>query len=177
MPQLKKSALVKALEAAAKGLQTGVLPTQTFKINQKVLPVADAAKLYESFVALYTAEEDAERRLTVARAAVEAAQPAIREALEAMKEAAYFLLGKSNPEVERLGVSMPKKPAELSVEAKVLKAARARATRELRGTKGKKAKAAIHSTVEPVVLDAPGHSTQPATPVTPNTTKPEIRTA
>jgi hypothetical protein len=69
-----------------------------------------------------------------------------------VKQVLRMLLSGAEPALVTLGLTPLKTPRALTAEAKVARAAKARATREARGTKSKKQKAAIHGSVIGVTI-------------------------
>jgi hypothetical protein len=102
---------------------------------------------------------DAETAVAAARAALKAAIQAKRD-LQAqsgamvshVKQVLRMLLSGAEPALVTLGLTPLKAPRALTPEAKVARAAKAKATREARGTKSKKQKAAIHGSVIGVTI-------------------------
>jgi hypothetical protein len=69
-----------------------------------------------------------------------------------VKQVLRMLLSGAEPALVTLGLTPVKAPRALTAEAKVARAAKAKATREARGTKSKKQKAAIHGSVVGVTI-------------------------
>lgn len=79
----------------------------------------------------------------------------IRRFMKEMKAAAFTLLGSTNPELEKFGFKPEKARRKLTGEELAVRAAKSRATREKRGTKGKRQKEAVKGEVKSLTIVPP----------------------
>lgn len=108
-----------------------------------------------------------------ARIAAETAQlPALVALLDALVAFVKLTLGASPNALADFGVAARKARTPMTAEAKAVAAARRVATRQARGTKGPKAKAAIHGHVTATLVVTPVVPATPAAPAAPAAGKP-----
>ena len=167
-----KSESFQQLEAVVKALQTGAWPATTLLLSNQVLATADATKRFEAYLALFVEEAKANDAAKSARLALEAVRSAAQGDLEALKKAVQAAFGERSPKVATFGFEPAKVRKALTGEERALKAARARATRELRGTRGKRQKEAlvakeVHFRVDGAENGAARVTVLPATPAPP----------
>ena len=105
----------------------------------------------------YAAAVKADQDKVAADQAVAAVDKTTRAFMGKAVGALKALFGKNAPALTDLGIEPDKVPVPLTAEQKVAKAAKANATRQARGTKGKRQKEKIHGTV-------PAAPMPPATP-------------
>jgi len=143
------------------------LPNATFFIDGQSTSVSEVVATVQGRVdadnAVLTAEAAFHGAVETGRttlASTDAYVTAVRQQVLAMVA--------SPPAQAELHVSPRKRPAPRTVEQKVVAAAKAKATREARGTKGPKARLEITGTVQsPIVIAVPPvGSVVPANPVT-----------
>jgi hypothetical protein len=129
-----------------------VAPAMVIPYGTQNYDTTQLAAVMQAFV-------DAATAVASARAALKAAIQAQRD-LQAqsgamvshVKQVLRMLLSGAEPALVTLGLTPVKAPRALTAEAKVARAAKAKATREARGTKSKKQKAAIHGSVVGVTI-------------------------
>ena len=121
------------------------------------------AKL-DSLIQPITASAVAATAAKAARAAMKAAAPDARVFASGMTAALKGNFGANNPILEDFGIALPKAPVKLTAEQKVAKVAKANHTRQLRGTKGARQKAAVKSNAafDVSTVSAPIPGTLPA---------------
>jgi hypothetical protein len=124
-----------------------------------VIPYGTQTYDTAQLVAALQAVVDAETAVASARAALKAAIQAKRDMqaqsgamVSQVKQVMRMLLSGAEPALVELGLTPLRAPRALTAEAKVARAAKAKATREARGTKSKKQKAAIHGSVIGVTI-------------------------
>ena len=106
-----------------------------------------------------------------AKVAAERAQmPALAAFMKAFEAIVRVMLGASVEALADFGLAPPKVPAPRTAEQKAVAAARRKATREARGTKGPKQKKGIHGNVTAQLVVTPeGSSAAPAPAAAPAT--------
>ena len=117
-------------------------------INGRKLTVAQVVAIYEECLG---SRADLAQKRAIARAAMDrraTAEAARREADQALRAWVANEFGIVSKEAIDFGFPPPRKP-ELTVEAKALAVARRKATREARGTMGKRQKEEIRGTAAP----------------------------
>ena len=169
-----KKSFQEKLRLMIQALRSGSLGVPTITLKKHTMPIADAVKLFESYLALYTEESTLLRALDAKREQVALAEPAIDRTVSLFDTAVRAILGKDSEDLSLFGIKVPKKPEPPTLEEKTLRAARARATRALRGTLGKRQKAALKAdAVDRVVVvrdevgGAKSHATAEPTATTP----------
>jgi hypothetical protein len=146
---------------ALAGVQALIAGTQKhFPTGQ--LTVGNVAYAPASLIALFTSLIAAMAKQSAAKVSAEDAQTELRAVqslvdpvIQGYKELLVAMFGQASQTLADFGLGPRKKPAPLTVEQKAAKKARAKATREARGTKGPKAKLAIKGTVAPAEQPAP----------------------
>jgi hypothetical protein len=91
----------------------------------------------------------------------------VRAEAQAVKTAATVAFGSDSQSYQKLGFTSPKLRKVASAATKAEGIVKGAATREARGTKGSRQKAAIHGTVPATTPTAPAPAPTPATPATP----------
>ena len=129
----------------------------TLDINGATKTVAQIAADFSAMLTKFEAVRSAKAQWHLAIAAVRDALPAEREEYHSLKKVLEGKLGRGNPQLLEYGFSVGS-PKPVSAETKVLAAAKAKATRQLRHTMGSKQRLALSDAVtEPsVVVVAPG---------------------
>lgn len=114
-------------------------------------------------LAPYQPARDAKQALAAAVKAKKANQPAVQDFLVEFRAAVVALFGRGNPLLAKFGFQ-PKKAKTTSSGKKVAKAAKAKATREALGTKGKVQKAEVLAQLNgaPVTVSPTGKILSPA---------------
>ncbi len=100
---------------------------------------------FVAFLALFADVDTAAQALQNQRQALTAATPSARLLLAHVKAALVALFGKGNPALVAFGFSGTK-PKQLTAAEKTARVAKAKATRDLRGTGGKRQKAGVKFT-------------------------------
>ncbi len=100
----------------------------------------------DALIVPYTDLDGAKAKVKVEAAAVKAAEPQARQFADAMTAGVKAFFGPDDPAVEDFGIVRARPRTQLTSEQKLAKAAKAKHTRELRGTKTPKEKAALKST-------------------------------
>ncbi|MHB8420552.1 MAG: hypothetical protein ACYDCL_20960 [Myxococcales bacterium] len=130
----------KELTAVANGVGTQLPSTTTINVNGQPQSQSSILAALQAVLALYGNVDAAVQSAKSNRLTLEAALPAAHQYLVALKAALVGLFGKGNPVLEAFGFSASK-PRQLTSEQKTARAAKAAATRALRGTGGKRQKA------------------------------------
>jgi hypothetical protein len=163
------------VKIALAGMQKYLPADSTLVINGATRTVAQIEADFSALLAKFDAVRSVKAQWQLAIQAVHDALPAEREEYLSLKKVLEGQLGRGNPQLLEYGFSVGK-PKPASAETKVLAAAKAKATRQLRHTLGVKQKLALSEAVtEPsVVVVAPdgkpmsGSTTTAASqPVTP----------
>ena len=142
--------VLKCLQALEAGLANNPLPGMTqIAAGGTVSSVADLIIEIQSYANLYKAAEDAATTYEKAIQAREAAAPAALDRLQQIRAALKGAIGKRNPDLLAFGITPDQEPAPLTVEQKLARAAKAKATRAARHTMGPKQKAAIKGQISP----------------------------
>jgi hypothetical protein len=179
---MNPNSVVKGLELQSDTLLQGImtkLPSgvTTLLMRGVATPVADVVKEGQGLVQPY---KDSRNAHTVIRQFAQS-KPQIKAALKAFiadaKIAIAAVVGADNEAMTDFGFSLRKPAKKLTSEQNTLRAAKARLTRQKRGTLGKRQKAALKATETPNLSITFGptpessSSTPPSTQA-PNATKP-----
>lgn len=142
--------ILKACQSLAGGLSTSPLPGLThIAAGGQVLPIADLLTEIQGYASVYKAAEDAAMAHDKAVQAREATAPATVDRLQQIRAALKTALGRRSPDLLTFGITPDQEPAPLTVEQKLARSAKIKATRAARHTMGPKQKAAIKGQVTP----------------------------
>lgn len=148
--QTTPGTVLKQLQALEAGLTDNPLPGMTqIAAGGMVSTVAELIVEVQGYAALYKAAEDAAAAYDKALQAREVAAPAALDRLQQIRAALKGAIGKRNPDLLAFGITPDQEPAPLTVEQKLARAAKAKATRAARHTMGPKQKAAIKGQINP----------------------------
>jgi len=166
-----------ALQLMLQGWQDVVPGDSTMLSSAGSLNQAGVLAKLQGYLGVYTDLDAATTDVKRARAQAESQLPEVRAYHAALKAAVVSYLGEKSPQLVKFGLKPRKTPAPLTSTQLAVRAAKVKATRELRGTIGSKKKAAIKSgpmqvTVGPVA-SAPASSTQPAQASSVSTSPPD----
>ncbi len=125
------------------GIQTLIPAKSTLLVKGTSMTQAQVISALQAVIAYFAAVRAAKAALLAAIQARTAQSKAAHDLYNQIKAALVAQLGKGNPELGKFGLKVGKPPKQLTSEEKALKAAKAMATRLLRGTKGSKVKAGI----------------------------------
>jgi len=122
----------------------------------------------QAYLGVFTTLDAQTTSLKETRAQVAAQQAEIRQYYDGLKLAVASYFGAKSPQLAQFGLAPKKAAKALTSTQLAVKAAKAQATRVLRGTKSTKAKALVKSgpmqlTVGPVQQAAPGSAPEGAT--------------
>ena len=118
--------------------------TSTLTVDGHKVTVPDVLKVLDASLAAFVAEQAAKATLTTAKADRRQQQLLGAQEITALKVAVTAELGSTSPLLVPFGFA--KKPrVPLTAQQKVLRAAKAKLTRQARGTKGSKQKLAVTS--------------------------------
>ena len=159
------------LTCAVEGLTKAIPSSVTsLTVGTVVYPVADLAKKVESLLKTWKDVKAAQDVIAVAMQQRPLDEAEGRELLRDLKVALYALLGRQSPKLAEFGFVADLPHERLTPEQLVLRAAKARLTRQARGTKGPREREAIKVSGTPtVVLGPPGSVAPPGAPVVPTT--------
>jgi hypothetical protein len=139
-------AFEKQLETLQAGVAADLPAGETFTVlGTQYTPVTLAAAV-GAFLALW---QGARLAHSAATTAVQARDKALAQAVELVNAVHALLearLGSGSEDLKEFGFNPKKKPAPLTGDERVAKAAKAKATREARGTLGSRQKAAVEGT-------------------------------
>jgi hypothetical protein len=167
-----KAGLVGSILALVAGLQANFSPTDTLDLPSGTYTIDQLTQLFLAYVAILNGVASASQAFHLAvekEQSVGKSTLAVRSQVKAVIESR---VGKTSTAMTTYGFAPAKVPVH-TPGAKVAAAAKAKSTREVRGTKGSKQKEAITGnvtgvTVTPIV--APGAASPEATPATTGTT-------
>ena len=133
------------LDAAASGLSSINLTTlNSMMILGAMMAKAEVITKLKSLSAVYAAATNAKQAFAAAVKVRKAGQQQTMAFYDALVMALKLALGPTNEGMlPSFGVALPKEPKQATVETKTIAKAKAAATREARGTKGKQQRLAI----------------------------------
>ncbi|MHB8417399.1 MAG: hypothetical protein ACYDCL_04950 [Myxococcales bacterium] len=146
------------------GIQTLIPAKSTLIVKGVTMTQAQVVTALQAVITYFSAVRTAKAALLTAIGTRKAQAKAARDLYNQIRAALVAQFGKGNPELGKFGLKVGKPPKPLTSAEKALRAAKAKVTRELRGTKGSKQKAAITAGT-PTVQLGPG-----GVEVTPNPT-------
>ena len=127
--------------------------------EEKTLDIGGSTYTRDELVAALEAKRDVFMKVIETRAEL---QRLIQERDKQIRDIADFMrdvhasfvgvLGRTNPEIEKLGFGVPRERRRLTSEELLIRAAKAKITRQLRGTLGKRQKEKIRATGTPTVI-------------------------
>jgi hypothetical protein len=154
---------IAADQALADGLAKNAGSLGTFGFGGKQLKPADVVQILEDRIAKAKAATTARANLNAAATAADDELRTTRALVKAVKAALRALFVDDIATLATFGLAPTKVPA-LAPATLVKAAAKARATRTARGTKGKKARLAIQAAPAPTGAGTSETPTAPATP-------------
>ena len=167
-----------ALQLMLQGWQDVVPGDSTLLSSAGSLNQAGVLAKLQGYLGVYTDLDTATTDVKQARAQAESQLPEVRAYHAALKAAVVGYLGEKSPQLVKFGLKPRKTPAPLTSTQLAVRAAKVKATRQLRGTIGSKKKAAIKSgpmqvNIGPVVAPAAVSSTQPVQASAASTSPPD----
>ncbi len=164
-----KAATVARLQAMILGLQKR-FPNGQFTLENQAFTTGTLVPLFQKLIDAIHQVNAAQASGKVAVATMESTHAEVDQVFLALKRALLNMFGPDAETLADFGLEPRKAPAPKTSEEKAAAAAKMRATREARGTKGKKQKLAIKGDVKGVMVTpvtehvTPAHSpTQPVT--------------
>ena len=164
------------IEGLKKAIPQGI---SSVTVAKTVFAIADLEKKVQGLVKPWKDLRAAHALIDTILAAREASEVESVEFLGHLRIALVALLGRDNPALTDFGFKPYARPSRLTPEQYLKRAEKARLTRELRGTKGKKQKEALRATgTPPITIAATGTGATitpmptPASPVAPPTSNP-----
>jgi hypothetical protein len=121
----------------------------------KVSTVAEVLSELQGYVAVYKTADEAAIAYEKALLARDAVAATVNARFDEIRAAIKAALGRKNPELAVFGLAPDQTPAPLTVEQKLVRAAKAKATRAARHTMGPKQKKAIKGQVTPAAGQSP----------------------
>ena len=148
-----------AFDMLYEGFETVIPTTATVVVNGKTLTQPEVLKAIDAIRALLRDERAAKTAYLERRVARLEKDEEGRQLIRALQTAARYLLGPTNPKLATFGVAPRAEPRRLTGDELVLRAEKARRTREARHTLGPRQKAALKAgPVSSVSLPRPGPS-------------------
>lgn len=148
--ELRLDVLIKGLTTAA---ANGTLTTLT--VNGVAMPVADVIKQAQEVVKPWKDSRDAHATIRATSQSRPRDEEVALGFLNDMKAGLVAGLGRENQKLTDFGFKPAKRRAEMTTEQKMIRAAKAKLTRELRHTMGSRQKAALKETETPSVTIGP----------------------
>jgi hypothetical protein len=151
------------------------LPSGSFPIGGTTYTTASLIPVFQGLVNAMTAHDAAEAGAKDALAAERAAQRQVGPILLAFKHLVLVQFANSAQTLADFGLTPPKARTPLTTEQRAVRAAKAKATREARGTTSKKQKLAVKGNVAGVTVTpvpVPAATTPPAQPVSTTSSAP-----
>jgi hypothetical protein len=155
------------LQALISGLQKQ-LPNGSFTLVSTAYTTATLVQALQGLITVLTAVIAAHAGVKVALASWDAEDAKTGPVVQALIRTLQSMYANAPDTLALFGLKPRKAPAPLTTAQKAVKAAKAEATRQARGTKGPKAKAQITGNVTGVTITpiiAPAAAPQPAAPV------------
>ncbi len=143
------------------GLQQLIPAKSTLVVKGATMTQAQVVSALQAVIAYYAAVRNQKAAMLTALAVRKQQSQAARDLYNQIKAALVAQLGKGNPELGKFGFKVGKTPKPLTSEQKALKAAKARVTRQKRGTKGSAEKAAIVAATPTLQLGPNGPTLTP----------------
>ncbi|MHB8418428.1 MAG: hypothetical protein ACYDCL_10160 [Myxococcales bacterium] len=134
--------LRKAVTAMASGFGTSFPSGATIMANGQSMSQTSILSALQAGLLLYAAVDQAVAQAKQSRLPLQAALPGLHTLVQGLRAALIAYFGKGNPVLEAFGISAAK-PRQLTAEQKAARSAKAKATRSLRGTAGKRQKADV----------------------------------
>ncbi|MHB8416711.1 MAG: hypothetical protein ACYDCL_01455 [Myxococcales bacterium] len=146
----KPTAELVKLQAAVAGTQKLIPATSSETVGGVTYTQPQILAKLQAWIQFYTNVDSLHTQLTQALADRATATAAAKEFLKDFEAALIAQLGRLNPELAEFGFKPEKARTPLTSAQKVQQAAKAKASRELLGTKGKKQKAeALKAAAQP----------------------------
>ena len=142
--------LEEKLRTIQAGLAKVLAPGKSMNFRGQMADGTVVNPLVNAALALIEGADTAEIAWHEAVKTRDAGVPGIETLVQDLENGANSTWGDGSPESQALGFQSRKKAAPLSSEKAALKAARARATRQARGTLGPKARKSVKGVVNPV---------------------------
>jgi len=157
-----------ALQEMLQGWQTAIPNGSTMTSGGGTLEQSAVVGQLQAYLGVFTTLDAQTTSLNETRAQLEAQQVEARQYYDGLKLAVASYFGAKSPQLAQFGFAPKKARKALTSTQLAVKAAKAQATRVLRGTKSTKAKASVKSgpmqlTVGPVQQAAPGSAPEGAT--------------
>ncbi len=136
------SFVINLLTSLIKGLKTRPA-TEQYMVDGKTVTAADWISLLQGDLAILVSVVDAEQLYRTTLKTRDEALPGIEKRSQTVRQVLKASFGRQNPMLTDFGIDPDKKPRALSVEEKVERVGKNKATRAARHTMGKRQKAAI----------------------------------
>jgi len=131
------------LQQMLQGWQAVIPADSTMQSSAGSLTQAAVVAKLQGWLGAYTALDVQATAYKQARVPVKSLQPEARQYLAVLKAALANAFGPQSPQLEQFGLKPRKAPKPLTSAQQAVKVAKAKATRDLRGTKGPVQKAGI----------------------------------
>ncbi|HZU96621.1 MAG TPA: hypothetical protein VFF73_08025 [Planctomycetota bacterium] len=145
-------------ERKLRNIQSGIgavlTAGKTLPLHGANLDATALGQVVANALAPYESVTNDRQDLRVSVANRRSRETSTKELIKEIQAACLTTFGEASSEYQSFGF-MPRKKAALTSEQQALKHERALATRQARGTKGKRQKASIHGTVTPQGTTAP----------------------
>ncbi len=156
------SALTSKLTQVEAGVQKDVPAKSPITIGGKVFTQPQIVSMIQGWLGTIQAAVDARTALEKAVTGRKSVEPAIHQFLRELRAALVALFGEGSPVLRDFGFN-PRKPRVATSEQKLIAAAKAKITRQKRGTKSAKQKQALKAVGVPTVqVGAGGTSIVPS---------------
>jgi hypothetical protein len=139
---MPRSGFRKELTAMANGFGTAFPAGSNLSVNGQSESQSSIVTALQAVLALFGNVDTAVQAAKSTRLVLQAALPGAHQFVELLKAALVANFGKGNPALVAFGIGTAK-PRQLTVEQKTAQKAKAKATRELRGTMGSRQKADV----------------------------------
>jgi hypothetical protein len=156
---LKNDGLGEAITKMIAGLKKA-LPkhTKSLKVGTEMVSVSEVLKLLAWFLAYWTSASDKAKTFHTAISERNEQAPDARKLLKALKPTLVYIHGPTNTVLLEYGITPESERRQLTTAEQVVANERRKATREARGTKGRRQKAAIRGSVPRVKVDGNGQN-------------------
>ncbi len=181
-PVVARKGFRQALQEMLQGWQTAIPSGSTMTSGGGTLEQSAVLGQLQAYLGVFTTLDAQTTSLKETRAQLEATQVEARQYYDGLKLAVASYFGANSPQLAQFGFAPKKARKALTSTQLAVKAAKAQATRVLRGTTSKKAKALVKSgpmqfTVGPVQQAAPGSAPEGATAASTASAVPTVNAA
>ena len=152
-----------ALQQMLQGWQDVIPSDSTFASSAGSFNQAAVLAQLQGYLGVYTTLDAQVTALAQVRTQERSQTPEARQYIDVLRTAVAFLFGAGSPQLAQFGIQPRKPPKALTSTALAVRAAKAKATRALRGTTSKKQKALVKSGPMKLSVEAVQPAAQQAT--------------